>query len=61
MFRIRMTLAALVVLAILPLVGCANRRCCSSPSYSARPAVVEAAPCSSCPNAGGPPPLVVGQ
>jgi hypothetical protein len=52
MFRNRIVLAALLALAILPLVGCANRRCCDRPvSYS--PVVVAPAP-----PCGGPAPLV---
>ncbi|HJZ92146.1 MAG TPA: hypothetical protein VKE40_14820 [Gemmataceae bacterium] len=47
MFRNRYVLAALLAVAILPLVGCANRRCCYPTGYAARP--VYAAPgCSSC-------------
>jgi hypothetical protein len=50
MFRNRIVLAALFALAILPLVGCANRRCCYPPSYAARPVIAPASPCP-CPNA----------
>ncbi|HKB04916.1 MAG TPA: hypothetical protein VKD90_22015 [Gemmataceae bacterium] len=53
MFRNRFALAALVALAILPLVGCANRRCCAPTSYAA-----PAPAC--CPGPGGPPPTIVG-
>jgi hypothetical protein len=38
MFRNRFALALLVAVAILPLVGCANRRCCyppPAPAYAA--------------------------
>jgi hypothetical protein len=59
MFRNRFALAALVALAILPLVGCANRRCCYPTSYAARPAYAAPA-CPSCPSPGGAPPIVVG-
>ena len=52
MFRNRMVLAALTVLAILPFVGCANRRpLCDRPT-SYRPIIVAPAappPCNSCP------------
>ncbi len=54
MFRNRIVLAALLALAIFPLVGCASRPCCNRP-VSYRPVVVAPAPCSSCPN---PPPVV---
>jgi hypothetical protein len=37
MFRNRIVLAALLALAILPLVGCANRRCCNQPVAYAAP------------------------
>jgi hypothetical protein len=39
MFRNRIVLAALLALAILPLVGCANRRCCDRPVAYAPPVV----------------------
>lgn len=56
MFRTRIALAMLVAVAILPLVGCANGRCCGRPAaYAARPAY--AAPC--CPNQTAAPPVVV--
>jgi len=58
MLRNRIKWTVVLALAILPLMGCANRRCCDRPAYSARP--VMAAPCNSCPNPGGPPPVVVG-
>jgi hypothetical protein len=57
MFRTRIALAFLVAVAILPLVGCANGRCCGRSAYAARPAY--AAPC--CPNSTAAPPVVVGQ
>jgi predicted component of type VI protein secretion system len=61
MFRKRLLLAALVVLAILPFVGCASHRpqSCNRPIVVAAP-VAPAPACNSCPNAG-PPPVVVGQ
>lgn len=51
MFRNRIVLAALLALAILPLVGCANRRCCDRPVYAARPVVVAPAPACGAPGA----------
>lgn len=58
MFRSRRLFTALIALAIIPLVGCANWRCCRNSSSSARP--VYAAPaCSSCGSGGAP--VVVGQ
>jgi hypothetical protein len=44
MFRNRIVLAALLALAILPLVGCANRRCCDRPVAYAPPVVAAPAP-----------------
>ncbi|MSR53316.1 MAG: hypothetical protein EXS09_08500 [Gemmataceae bacterium] len=55
--RIKWT--AVLALAILPLMGCANRRLCQQNSYSARPVIV-AAPCNSCPNPSGPPAIIIG-
>jgi hypothetical protein len=52
MFRNRLALAVLALMAVLPLVGCANRRCCGRDSYSASPAYAAPAPCP-CPS--GPP------
>ena len=54
MFRNRLALAVLALLAVLPLVGCANRRCCGgrTDSYSARPVYAAPAPC---PGPTGPP------
>ena len=46
MFRNRFVLAVLVAVAILPLVGCANRRCCGRPL---RGPALTADPC--CPRA----------
>ena len=59
MFRNRIVLALLAAAAILPLVGCANRRCCGGSTTAARP-VYAAAPCNSCPTPSGPP-VIVGQ
>jgi len=56
MFRSRIALALLIAVAILPLVGCANGRCCGRPAYAARP--VYADPC--CPTTSAAPPVVVG-
>ena len=43
MFRTRLILAALALVAVVPLVGCAGRRCCGrEPAYYAAPAP---APC----------------
>jgi hypothetical protein len=57
MFRTRFVLAVLVAAAIVPLVGCAGRRCCGSSSYAARP--VYAAPCNSCPTTAGASPVAI--
>ena len=40
MFRNRLILAVLALAAVVPLVGCAGRRCCgrSEPAYYAAPA-----------------------
>ena len=55
MFRTRFVLALLVAAAIVPLVGCANGRCCGRPAYAARPIVAD--PC--CPSTSAAP-VVVG-
>ena len=50
MFRYRLILAALALAAVVPLVGCAGRRCCGrdpAPAYYAAPA-------PACPCPGGP-------
>jgi hypothetical protein len=57
MFRNRIVLALLAAAAILPLVGCANRRCCGQSTTAARP--VYAAQ-SACPTPSGPAPIIVG-
>lgn len=56
MFRTRVLLAALVALAVLPLTGCLNRRCCGGPTVSYSPAPT----CSNCASTSAAPPLVVG-
>ena len=43
MFRYRLALAVLALAAVLPLVGCANRRCCGRDVYA--PAYAAPAPC----------------
>ena len=53
MFRNRLALAVLALMAILPLVGCANRRCCGRTDASYRPVYAAPAPCNSCPTPGG--------
>ncbi|HEX3150329.1 MAG TPA: hypothetical protein VHR66_19790 [Gemmataceae bacterium] len=55
MFRKRLALAVLALMAIAPLVGCANRRCCGRNDASYRPVYVAPAPapCNSCPTPGG--------
>lgn len=45
MFRNRIVLAALFALAILPLIGCANRRCCERPVAYAAPIAAPAPGC----------------
>ena len=52
MFRSRFVLAALLILSIAPLVGCAGRKCCGSTTSSSRPVLYSAPPappCNSCP------------
>lgn len=44
MFRNRLLLAALALVALVPLVGCAGRRCCGR-DYSARPVYAAPTPC----------------
>jgi hypothetical protein len=53
MFRNRLILAVLALAAVVPLVGCAGRRCCGHDSSSARPVYVAPAPACPCP--GGAP------
>jgi hypothetical protein len=45
MFRNRLILAVLALVAVVPLVGCAGRRCCGRDTYSARPVYAAPAPC----------------
>ena len=46
MFRNRLILAVLALVAAVPLVGCAGRRCCGrDPAYYERPAYSAPCPC----------------